>query len=132
MHKWLGIAAILLLCSAGMAFAQTGSVVGIVVDADNNPVEGARVSLWLDGACEMHVFTDVDGAFTFLDVPVGVYDLRCGKPRVGQASIEDVAVVEGEVTDVGVLALEGSGPHDPNGPKFQYQNQFQHKTGQQQ
>ena len=38
MKNWLGMAAILLVLSAGMAFAQVGAVTGIVVDGDNNPV----------------------------------------------------------------------------------------------
>ena len=130
MKNWLGMAAILLVLSAGMAFAQVGAVTGIVVDGDNNPVEGARVSLWLDGACQEYVLTDASGAFSFVDVAVGVYDLRAGKPHVGCATVEGVEVLEGEVTDVGVIALEGNGPQEPGGPKFQYRNQFQHKTGQ--
>lgn len=111
------------LMGASAAYAQTGGITGIVVDADGVAVEGARVSIWLDDACQTHVFTDASGAFTFEDVAVGLYTLKAGKPKVGNATVEDVEVLEGEVTDVGTITLIGGGPHGPQGPK---QNKFQH------
>jgi hypothetical protein len=115
----------LLLVSAGVAFAQTGGITGVVVDRAGNPVEGARVSLWLDNRCEGSVLTDGSGLFSMADVPVGTYTLKAGKPHFGNVILDGVEVVDGQVTDVGVLALAGGGPHGPQG-KFQHQEQYQH------
>lgn len=117
-----------LFLGASAAYGQ-GGIIGVVVDADGVAVEGARVSIWLDGACQTHVFTDASGAFTFEDVAAGTYTLKAGKPKVGNATVEEVVVVDGEVTDVGTLTLVGGGPHGPQGPM---QHKFQHmeKEGQ--
>jgi len=111
-----------LFLGASAAYGQ-GGVTGLVVDTDGVAVEGARVSLWADGACQMHVFTDAGGAFTFEDVAAGTYTLKAGKPKVGNATLEGVEVTDGEVTDVGTVTLEGGGPHGPQGPA---QHKFQH------
>jgi len=105
---------------AGGAWAQTGGVIGLVVDVDGNPVEEARVSLWQDGECVAHVLTDALGAFTFADVPAGIYALNAGKKKVGNASIEQVEVFEGQITDVGTLTLVGKQQCGP-GKEREYQ-----------
>ena len=123
--KRISSIAVLLLLMAGAALAQTGGVTGLVVDQENNPVEGARVSLWLDNACTGYVFTDAAGMFNMEDVAVGTYILKAGKPRVGKAILEGVEVIDGQITDVGLITLVGTGPNGPNGQKFQYQYQQQ-------
>lgn len=131
MKRFLSIAAVLFLISAGAALAQTGGVTGIVVDQDGNPVEGARVSLWLEDTCQGHIATDAAGVFLFEDVPIGTYTLKAGKPKVGKAVLEGVVVIEGQVTEVGTLTLVGSGPNGPNGSnKYKYQQQNQNQEGQ--
>lgn len=128
MKRFLGIAAVLCLVSAGAALAQVGGVTGLVVDRNGGPVEGAKVSLWLDNVCQGNVLTDAMGVFLFEEVAVGTYTVKAGKPKVGQAVLEGVVVVEGQVTDVGTLTLAGNGPNGPNGShknKYQQQNQYQ-------
>ncbi len=124
MKRFLCIAAVLCLI-AGAASAQTGGVTGLIVDPDGNAVEGAKVSLWLDEACQGYAMTDAAGIFNFTDVPIGTYLLKAGKPKVGSAILENVEVLDGQVTDIGTLTLLGSGPHGPNGGKYQYQHQYQ-------
>lgn len=132
MKKFLSIAAILLLVGAGAAFAQTGGVTGVVADQNGSLVEGARVSLWQEGVCKMHVLTDAAGVFVLTDVAVGTYTLKAGKPKTGQAMVEGVVVVEAQVTDVGTITLVGSGPNGPGtGGKLQYEQQHQYQHGQQ-
>lgn len=121
----IALAALLMTAlAAGSALAQVGGVTGIIVDRDGQPVESARVSLWSDGGCVEHVFTDAAGVFLLEDVEVGTYDLRAGKPHVGNVTLEDIIVVEGQITDVGILQLVGGGPHG-GGVKFQFEHQFQ-------
>ena len=125
MKSLLSLAMMLLLVSAGPAFGQTGGVTGIVLDGEDNPVEEARVSLWLDGACQVYVLTGADGVFNFADVAVGTYDLKAGKRHLGNVILEAIEVIEGEVTDVGVIVLECTGPQGPGGPhKYMYQKQI--------
>lgn len=139
--KSMLVALLGLLLIGGIASAQTGTVTGAVVDDEGVPVEGARVSLWLDGHCDGYVLTDAAGTFSLADIDVGTYTLKVGKPKVGQAILEGVVVLDGEVTDVGVITLVGGGPHGPGGGgggggKYRYQeqnqnqNQSQHQNGQ--
>jgi hypothetical protein len=106
MKKLLWVSLIALMF-AGAAFAQTGSVAGIVVDAQGNAVDGARVSLWAGGRCLMNVATDAAGAFTLANVAAGTYSLRVGKPHVGNAVLDGVVVNDGEITNVGTITLNG-------------------------
>ena len=101
------VALSLIAVLAGGAYAQTGSVTGLVVDIDGFAVANAKVSLWQEGVCLFHVFTDDAGAFAFTDIPVGVYALHAGKKKVGNAAVEVVEVLEGQIVDVGTLTLEG-------------------------
>jgi len=112
---WTSLAALLVL--AGPALAQTGTVVGTVVDADEFPVEAARVSLHMGDECIVNVLTNTDGEYILEDVEAGMYTLKAGKPRVGSATVEDVVVVEDETTEVPTIILAGSGPHGPHGRK---------------
>jgi hypothetical protein len=117
MKSLLGIALVLLLVSSGAAYGQTGGVTGLVTDSQGSPVAGARVSLWLGSVCQMNVTTDGSGVFNLTSVPVGIYTLKAGKPQTGNAVLEGVGVADGQITDVGVLALAGGGPHGTKGPK---------------
>ena len=119
--------AMMTLLAAGAALAQVGGITGIVVNGDGVPVEGARVSLWLDGQCDGYVIADANGVFAFEEVAVGTYSVKAAKPQVGQVTLDGVEVIENEITDVGTLALVCGGPQGSGGPKFQYQmqNRFQ-------
>ena len=90
--------ALAVLC-AGAAWAQVGSLIGVVVDRTGLPVEGARVSLHQNGACIGYVLTDAVGAFTLADVQPGTYTLQASKPRIGTKSIA-VEVLAGEPVEV--------------------------------
>ncbi len=124
MKKTLFLVLAGMLICATTAFAQTGSVIGTVVDSNGAPVADARVSLHQGDVCLLHVLTDADGQYEFSDVPVGIYLLKAGKPRVGNAVVEEVEVIEGQITEVPTITLTGSGPH---GPKFQFQNEHQNE-----
>lgn len=122
MKKVIMLALALAVLCTGAAWAQVGSVVGVVVDRAGLPVEGARVSLHQDGACAGWVLTDAAGVFTLADVEPGVYTLQASKPRIGTKTLS-IEVLDGEVTDVGTLQLAGKNvcPHIP--PPIQDANQ---------
>ncbi|MBU1699571.1 MAG: carboxypeptidase-like regulatory domain-containing protein [Candidatus Eisenbacteria bacterium] len=113
----LGMIALL----AGGAWAQTGAVTGLVVDGNGDAVEGARVSLWQDGVCVAYVLTEASGVFNLIDIPEGIYNLKAGMKRVGQALIEGVEILDGQITDVGTVTLVGLSQGPSNGGKLQYQ-----------
>ncbi len=131
MRKLLGLLAVCLMAS-GIAAAQTGSVTGMVVDGQGAAIEGARVALQAEGQCVAQVFTGADGVYLFDDVAVGIYTVKASKMQVGCASIEDVEVLEGQVTQVPDLVLGcgggsggggGGGGSCPHGGKEQHQEQ---------
>jgi hypothetical protein len=106
MKKAIMLALALAVLCTGAAWAQVGSVIGVVVDRTGVPIEGARVSLHQDGACVGYVLTDAAGAFTLADVEPGIYTLQASKPKIGTKSIT-VEVAAGETLDVGTLQLAG-------------------------
>lgn len=130
MKKMLGLLAICLL-AAGAASAQTAIVNGTVTDDQGAFVEGARVSLHMDGQCIAHVFTNADGFYEFTEVAAGTYDVKAGKPHVGNATAEDVVVDEGATVTVDlVLGCAGpQGPGGPHGPKYQHEQQNRYGGG---
>src|SRR5688500_17605210 len=73
--------AVALLCITPLAFAQvqSGNVFGSVVDAQNQPVPGATVTLSGVGAPQVFV-TDRDGRFRFLNVAPESYTLSAELP----------------------------------------------------
>lgn len=123
MKKVIMLALALAVLCTGAAWAQVGSITGVVVDRAGVAVEGARVSLHNDGACIGYVLTDAAGAFTLADVEPGTYDLlKAAMPRIGNATVVDVEVLDGEVTNVGTLQLVGknicSPPPSCPGPRW--------------
>jgi hypothetical protein len=102
------LAIVCALLFSGAAIAQTGVVMGTIVDVKGIPVEGARVSLWADGVCTgTYVTSDLTGVFVFENVAIGTYAIHAGKKTVGSVVLNGVIVTEGQVTDVGTLVLLG-------------------------
>lgn len=107
MKRVIMIALALAVLCTGAAWAQFGSVIGVVTDQNGAPVEGARVSLHLDGACVAYVLTDAAGAFTLADVSPGTYVVQASLQKVGTVAVQGVVVSDGAVADVGTLVLVG-------------------------
>ena len=114
MTRSLCVALIGSILLAGAAVAQTGGITGTVVDVQGNPVADARVSLWVGDDCSGRVMTDANGAYEFTDVPVGIYRIHAGKPRVGQGNLENVEVLPGEVTELPTIVLVGKNQASPD------------------
>ena len=76
----------------------TAGVAGSVVDANGQPLEGARVSLAAkDGSGERVVFSEAGGAFTFSNLPAGTFTLTVRAPGLQDFVSPDLQVQTGEV-----------------------------------
>ncbi|HLU39354.1 MAG TPA: carboxypeptidase-like regulatory domain-containing protein, partial [Planctomycetota bacterium] len=92
-----------------------GTLLGKVVDAHGNPVEGAEVAtVYLDlsralfsGAGRAPVRTDADGQFVLHHVAPGPLALMAAKDGLGPSQIEQLEVVDGGVYDDFLLELGG-------------------------
>lgn len=87
----------LLIMISAFSYAQlTQSIRGTVVDQVlQSPVTGASVTL---NGINKTVATDVNGNFRFVDVPVGVYQLRITYIGFKEATLDNIAVNTGKET----------------------------------
>lgn len=86
------LAAVLVLMGAmpGMVAAQTGTVVGTVVDAQSNrPLSNAQISIAGTG---LGGLTGANGSYTILNVPVGAATVRA--QILGYTTLEEEATVQ--------------------------------------
>jgi protocatechuate 3,4-dioxygenase beta subunit len=98
---------------------QAGSVSGTVLDADGEPVAGARVGLGLVPAFlplgsdpSGMVQSDAAGRFTLDGVPVGRVRLSAYAAGVGRGSLNDVEIRPGDTTGPLEIVVRG-GDRDP-------------------
>jgi hypothetical protein len=94
--------------------AEAGTVTGEVVDAQGDPIVGARVArdqvpTWLlSGSNPQGVaVTDAHGAFTLGDLAEGMVALEAYAPDRGRGRLEGVHVVAGRTTDRLRIVLAG-------------------------
>lgn len=91
----------------GSALAQTGTLEGIVTDADSgDPIAGAMLVAWGSeggdgmpgqggGGGARYAFTDGSGGYVFEEMPVGDYFVCCGKPGYFMQDAEATVVEDG-------------------------------------
>jgi membrane-associated protease RseP (regulator of RpoE activity) len=94
---------------------EAGSVSGRVVDADGDPVRGARVGVgvvpaFLPAGAELQglVQSDTDGQFQLEDVPVGRVTLSAYSASLGRGMATGVQVRAGETTGPVEIELLGA------------------------
>jgi len=79
----------------------TGSVTGQVFDASNGQaIRG--VAIEVNGQSSPDMVTDTVGRFT-LQLSPGTYKLRFTAPRHAEATVDDIQVVAGEVTEASTV-----------------------------
>ena len=89
----VALAAVLLLCASGAAYAQTGSIAGEVRDTSGGTVPGVTVEATSPALIERvrTAVTDVNGRYQLVSLPVGVYTVTfkiAGFATVTQGNIE--------------------------------------------
>jgi tetratricopeptide (TPR) repeat protein len=104
-------AAVLLTLSAAPAFAQS-LVRGKVVDAQNNPVEGATVLFEsVDSNRKAQTKTDKKGEFTQIGLQSGQYKVTVSKDKVGTA-VKPATVTQGRPVEMAFTLTAGGGVAD--------------------
>ncbi len=105
---------VLALTFAAPAGAQTGIVKGKVVDTQNKPVEGAKVTIEYKGGTtrKFDVKTNRNGEFIQIGLQSGSYSVTAEKEKVG-AQTQQVSVRLGAPADVNFVL--GPAPAAPAG-----------------
>jgi hypothetical protein len=99
----------LLILAGPFAFAQGVTVKGRVVSAtDNTPLPTVVLSLSAaaDSSRKWQTVTDIDGLFSWKDIPSGSYHLSTA--YLSYNAINRAVVVAGQALDMGTLKLEAS------------------------
>jgi hypothetical protein len=78
--------------------STTGTIYGIVSDADQLPVSGATLSLVLSEEETLTTSTEGDGSYAFIGIPAGTYPLTASQVDFEPLSVEEVLVVAGNKT----------------------------------
>ncbi len=106
----LRLCCVLLVCSIGVS-AQTqttGSVGGVVMDANGAAVAGAEVTVTSKATGdERKVSTDESGAYTVPALPPGAYRVQIAATGFRQTVFEDVTIAITETTTIPVQLVVG-------------------------
>ncbi len=97
MTKTLSVTVIFVLCLTGLAYAQSGSISGSVVDETGGVVPGATVTLTAPNVHEMTI-TDARGEYHFRNVPAGTYQVSVSLTGFTTVSRDNVVVGAGEAS----------------------------------
>jgi hypothetical protein len=98
------IAFIGLLLAFGSVAAQTGKLSGVIVDEENTPVFGASVFI---SEIDRGAAANVEGEFTLLSIPAGIYDVRVSSIGFATKVFSNVEINSGQTTRLDVeLATE--------------------------
>jgi len=106
LHLILAVCFSSLLAMPQAALAQTGTIVGTVVEeATGDPLPGVNVVI---AGSQKGSSTDVDGSYTIPGVEPGTYDLRASFIGFRAQTQTGVEVVDGETTEVDFALIEGA------------------------
>lgn len=110
--RYLATTFALLLICAGLhpASAQTGTIAGVVVDAEQgDPLVGATVAIV---GTNQGVAADLEGRYRLTNLEVGEYDLRFSYIGYQPKTVEGVSVTDGETTRLDIDLSVDSGTLD--------------------
>lgn len=97
-----------LLFTVGTTVAQSGKLSGVIVDEGSTPLFGASVFI---SELDRGVAANVDGEYTLLSIPVGVYDVRVSSIGFATKIFTNVEINSGQTTRLDVVleteAFEG-------------------------
>ena len=100
---------IALAAFAAPAFAQTGQIKGKVVDAQNKPVEGAKITIVQEGGQNRKYETKSGrtGEFIQIGITQGAYVVQADKDKLSQSF--SVTVTANDVKEVNFMLKPGGG-----------------------
>jgi hypothetical protein len=77
--------------------STAGSVEGVVIDADSEPLQ--NVSVWLEHETEnISSVTDETGYYSMIGIPAGQYDLSAALEGMATLTFEGIEIVAGNLT----------------------------------
>jgi hypothetical protein len=92
------------------AESNTGTIVGIILDAQGNPAKDCIVVAQQSAEKMRDTYeatTDEKGAFKLENVPEGDYNLKARTRDLKGKATKTVSVVAGQTADIGKLKLKG-------------------------
>jgi hypothetical protein len=109
------VLATILLCFFSRAFAQTGSITGLVTDVSGAIVVDARVTIVANTTgLTRDVLTNSGGTYTLVNLQPNVYTLTVEKGGFQKAILNEVNVTVGEVVPLNVKLQVGSASTEIN------------------
>lgn len=75
-----------------------GRLAGMVTDTSEVVIDGAEVSIWAADTVYTTTFTDTTGAYMFLGVDAGIYDVSFAKEGFMGVAFEDIEITAGNLT----------------------------------
>ena len=85
---------IILLIIVQSAFGQSGSIQGIVIDGNNNPLMFANVILQKNNLVVVEIKTDSLGKYQFSNLEKGIYNLETYKINYSHKRVENIILAE--------------------------------------
>jgi len=102
----IAVGVLLSIACASSPKGPTGSLLGIAVDNNGNPLPGITVSLHsAAGKIVQEVLTSADGSYRFEGVPVGSYQVTTNFPGFTAPKPLDVTVAAGATANLPHLVL---------------------------
>jgi hypothetical protein len=105
LRRFLAVAAVLLLATAGTLYgqAQAGNLYGKVTDTEGNALPGATVTVELAaGGAEQLQVTDAQGSFRFLGLSPASYSLRASLDGFSTVEYPNIVINVGRNTSIEV------------------------------
>ena len=104
----LALLAFLVLMSAAVFISHAdtrGKLAGKVVDQQANALVGANVVI---AGTQLGATADVDGQYAILNVPPGVYDVRCSAVGYQGSVVREVKISSGQTTTINFTLTEST------------------------
>ncbi len=89
-----------LFLSVNGSFSQTGTISGIVYDANQESILNARISI---DQIDKLVISDFDGVYLIEDVPVGLYNITCSSAGFQSNTQYEIEVKSNKTTTVNFI-----------------------------
>lgn len=96
--KLICLLAMMLICFAGKAMAQTGAISGTVLDENGNALKGAVVKITSGKVTKGSTKTNANGSYTVKSLPAGLYDVDISATTYVTSRTKGIIVSPGKTT----------------------------------